>query len=102
MLLTGSGNELCGQLPALFQAAAYHPPAVTLLPFQLLLTESLHGDQLLASPPFSSVISATLFLCCVLVLSSLFIVQDFLVFVFCFLFCRGWGSACLGGYAGLS
>jgi hypothetical protein len=73
-----------------------------LLPFQLLLTESLHGDQLLASPPFSSVISATLFLCCVLVLSSLFIVQDFLVFVFCFLFCRGWGSACLGGYAGLS
>jgi hypothetical protein len=28
MLLTGSGDELCGPLPALFQAAAYHLPAV--------------------------------------------------------------------------
>jgi hypothetical protein len=28
VLLTGSGDELCGPLPALFQAMAYHPPAV--------------------------------------------------------------------------
>jgi hypothetical protein len=28
MLLTGSEDELCGLLLALFQAAAYHPPAV--------------------------------------------------------------------------
>jgi hypothetical protein len=28
MLLTGSGDELCGLLPALFQAVAYHWPAV--------------------------------------------------------------------------
>jgi hypothetical protein len=28
VLLTGSG-ELCGLLAALFQAAAYHPPAVS-------------------------------------------------------------------------
>jgi hypothetical protein len=27
MLLTGSGDEFCGLLPALFQAMAYHPPA---------------------------------------------------------------------------
>jgi hypothetical protein len=27
MLLTGPGDELCGLLPALFQAAAYHLPA---------------------------------------------------------------------------
>jgi hypothetical protein len=29
MLLTGSGDDLCGLLPALFQAVAYHPPAVS-------------------------------------------------------------------------
>jgi hypothetical protein len=28
MLLTGSGDELCGPLPALFQVVAYHQPAV--------------------------------------------------------------------------
>jgi hypothetical protein len=28
MLLVGSGDELCGPLHALFQVAAYHPPAV--------------------------------------------------------------------------
>jgi hypothetical protein len=28
MLLTGSGDKFCGPLPALFQAAAYHPPAI--------------------------------------------------------------------------
>jgi hypothetical protein len=49
-----------------------------LLPFQPLFTESSHGEQLLASPPFSSVLSATLPLRCVLVFSSLFIIQVFL------------------------
>jgi hypothetical protein len=29
MLLTGSGDELCGPLPTLFQAAAYHLPTVS-------------------------------------------------------------------------
>jgi hypothetical protein len=29
MLLTGSGDDLCGPLPALFLAAAYHWPAVS-------------------------------------------------------------------------
>jgi hypothetical protein len=29
MLLTGSGDELCGSLSALFQAAAYHLPTIS-------------------------------------------------------------------------
>jgi hypothetical protein len=33
VLLTGSGDELCSLLPALFQAVAYHPPAVGLPAF---------------------------------------------------------------------
>jgi hypothetical protein len=50
MLLTGSGDELCGLLPALFQAVAYHLPTVSPFAFPALFTESLHGDQLLAPP----------------------------------------------------
>jgi hypothetical protein len=42
-----------------------------------LFTESLNGDQLLASPPFSGALSATPSLCWVLVFNSLFIVQFF-------------------------
>jgi hypothetical protein len=38
---------------------------LALLPFQCLLTESLHGDQLLATPLFSGVISVSSPLCCV-------------------------------------
>jgi hypothetical protein len=49
-----------------------------LLLSQPLFTESSHGNQLLALPPFSSALSATLSFCCVLVFSSLFIVQVFL------------------------
>jgi hypothetical protein len=33
MFLIGSGDELCGPLPVLSQAAAYHPPAVSLSAF---------------------------------------------------------------------
>jgi hypothetical protein len=83
MLLTGSGDVLCGMLPALFQAVTYHWPAVSLLTFQSLFTESLHGDQLLALPQFSGTLTAPCPLCCVLVFSSLFIVQFFFVSVFC-------------------
>jgi hypothetical protein len=46
-----------------------------LLPFQPLFTESSQGDQLLPPLPFSGALSATPSLCCVLVFSSLFIVQ---------------------------
>jgi hypothetical protein len=54
----------------------------TLLHFQPLFTESLCGDQLLAPPHFSGVLSATLPLCSVLVFSSLFTVHFFVVVVF--------------------
>jgi hypothetical protein len=52
---------------------------LALLPFQLLFTQSLCWDQLHAPSLFSSSLSATLPFCCVLVFSSLFIVQDFFV-----------------------
>jgi hypothetical protein len=48
---------------------------LALLPFQPLFTESSHGDQLLDPPTFSGVLSVSLPLSCVLVFSSLFIVQ---------------------------
>jgi hypothetical protein len=97
VLLTGSGDELCWLLPGLFQAAAYHPPTVGPLPFQPLFTESSCGDQLLAPNPFSSVLSATPPLCCVLVFSSLF------VFSCCVCVCVcGSGVSLPRVYAGLS
>jgi hypothetical protein len=97
VLFTSSGDKLCGPLPALFQAATYHPPIVTLLPFQPLFSESSHGDQLLAFPllrcTFSNSTSSAVCLfsvCCLL-----------FGFFVCFFFCWG-GSVCPGGYAGLS
>jgi hypothetical protein len=82
MLLSGSGDELCGLLPALFQTVAYYWPAVIPYAFLALFTESLSGDHLLVPPLFSSALSATLPLGCVLVFRSLFIVHFFF-------FCRG-------------
>jgi hypothetical protein len=67
----------------------------TLLPFHPLFTESSHADQLLAPLLFSGALITPHTLCCVLVFSSLFIVQDFLRV------CVG-GSVCPGGYSGLS
>jgi hypothetical protein len=52
-------------------------PLLALLPFQPLFTESSQGDQILPFPLFAGALSATLPLCCVLVFSSLFIVQFF-------------------------
>jgi hypothetical protein len=89
MLLTGSEDELCGQIPALFQAVAYHRPTVSPMPFQPLFTESSYEDQLLLPPPFSSVLTAPHPVCCVVVLSSLFIVH----FV---LFCKVEGQSARG------
>jgi hypothetical protein len=89
MLLTGSGDEFCALLPALFQAAAITSPLSALLPFQPLFTESLWEDQLLAPPPFSSMLSVSCLLWYVLVFSSLFIVQ------FIFFFLQGRASVSL-------
>jgi hypothetical protein len=58
-----------------------------LLPFQPLFTESYCRNQLLAPPPFSSALTAPRPLCCVLVFSSLFIVQ-----LFCFVLFYGRGQ----------
>jgi hypothetical protein len=45
--------------------------------FQALFNESSHGDQLLASPPFSGELSAPCPLCYMFFFSSLFVIQDF-------------------------
>jgi hypothetical protein len=41
MLLTGSGDELCGPLPALFLAVAYHLPTIGLPAFPAFVFDSL-------------------------------------------------------------
>jgi hypothetical protein len=83
-------------LPYFRQQPITHP-LLALLPFQLFVYFPVFcRDQLLAPPSFSGVLSASCPLCCVLVFSSLFIIQ----FVLLFLFSRG--SVCPGGYAGLS
>jgi hypothetical protein len=64
-----------------------------LLPFQPLLTESSHGDQLLAPPLFSSVLTAPYPLHCMFLFSSLFI---FLYFF------AGWVVNLSRGYTDLS
>jgi hypothetical protein len=64
MLLSGSGDELCGLLPALFHLYLHYFIYICLLlalfPFQPLFTEILSRDQLFAPPRFSGVLSATL------------------------------------------
>jgi hypothetical protein len=77
-------------------------PMSAILPFQPLFTKSSLGDELLVPAPFSGALSPSHPLCCVLIFSSLFIVQ--FCFVFIFAGDGEWGvrSVCPGGYAGLS
>jgi hypothetical protein len=94
VLLTGSGDGLCGPLPALLQAVAYHPPTVHVPAFPAICLLIVHLEiSFLFFPP-----SLVRFQCtyrhpfhCVLVFSSLFIVQVFFG-----------GAIWPGGYAGLS
>jgi hypothetical protein len=59
VLLNGSGNELCDLLPALLCGVASCLPTLCLPTFPVLVfTDSWHWDYLLASPPFSSALSA--------------------------------------------
>jgi hypothetical protein len=44
VLLTGSGNELCGLLPTLLLGVAYRLPFSTFLPFQCLFTDCSRWD----------------------------------------------------------
>jgi hypothetical protein len=87
MLLTGSGDELCGLLPALIQEAAYHLPTVG-PSFQTLLKAGAEISSLLFHP--SCARSATRFSC---------VSFQLLIVVF---FCGSGGSVCPRGYAGLS
>jgi hypothetical protein len=98
MLLTGSGDEFCGPLPALFQAVAYHPPAVSPSAFLVFVTDSLSRDQLLAPPSLSGALTAPCPFCCVFLFSSLFYYSGF---VCLFVFCRV-GISLPKEYAGLS
>jgi hypothetical protein len=51
MLLTGSRDELCGLLPALFQTALITSSLSALLPFQSLFAESSHEISSLPLAP---------------------------------------------------
>jgi hypothetical protein len=94
MLLTVSGDEFCGPVSALFQAVAYHLPTVSPSAFLVFVTESSCGDHLLASPPFSGVLTAsTPSAVCSFSVSCL---------LFSFVGEGGRGSVCPWGYAGLS
>jgi hypothetical protein len=83
ILLTSSGDELCGSLAALLQAVAYHLPTLGLSAFQPLFAESKNWKETLApcSPlPFCCALSV--FLPPLLCVSFQFIVYCFFVFFF--------------------
>jgi hypothetical protein len=89
VLLTGSGEELCGPLPALPQAVAYHPPTVGLPAFPTICLLIVHREiSSLLLPPSLVHLQHFCPLCCVLVFTSLFIVQ--------FFFCEGGGQSAQG------
>jgi hypothetical protein len=67
-----SANELCGPLSILFQAVAYHLPAVEPSAFPVFVYW-----KFLAPTPFSSLLTAPCPLCCVFLFSSLLIIQIF-------------------------
>jgi hypothetical protein len=85
VLLTGSGDELCGLLPALLQTVAYHPPAVSppAFPAICLLIVCVEISSL-PHPP-SPVSALFVFLPPLLCASFQFI-------VYCTVFCFCWGG----------
>jgi hypothetical protein len=86
VLLTGSGDKLCGPLPALLQAVAYHLPAVGLPAFPAICLLKVQVEiSSLPIPPSLVLFQCSCPFCCVLVFSLLFIVQFFFFF--------GWGGA---------
>jgi hypothetical protein len=96
VLLTGSGEELCGLLPALFQAAAYHLPAIGPSAFPAICLLKL-AHRL--APCSSTLLWGTFsFPPPLLCASFQFIVYYSIIFLQ-----RGGGaSVSQGGYAGLS
>jgi hypothetical protein len=98
VLLKGSGDEFCGPLPALFQVEAYRLPTVSLPSFPAIcLLKVCMEISSLPLPPSLVCFHRSCPLFCMLVFSSLFIVQVFFVCLQC-----GRESVCAGGYAGLS
>jgi hypothetical protein len=89
MLLTGSGDELCGMLSAQFQAVAYHPPTVGPSGFPVFVYWKFMEISSLPSPP-SRVHSEHPTPCAVCSFSVLCLLFSFLFFwVF---FARQWVS----------
>jgi hypothetical protein len=93
MLLTVSGDKLCGPLPALFQAVAYHWPAVGPSAFPAFVYWKFERRSASCSSP-AHALTALHPLSCELVFSSLFIVQFFLLLLFSFLW--GWDQSAEG------
>jgi hypothetical protein len=88
MLLTGSGDEICEPISALFQAVAYHWSGVSLSAFPAICLLKVHVE--ISSLLFPLLwCTASCLLCCMFVFSSLFIVQ-------CFFF-SGWGGQSVQG-----
>jgi hypothetical protein len=97
MLLAGSGDELCGLLSALFQSAAYHLPSIGPSSFPVFVYWTFPWRSALCySPPFLVHLQHP-----VPCAACSFSVLCLLFRVFCFIFLRGQGSICPGGY-GLS
>jgi hypothetical protein len=89
MLLTGSGDEFCGLLSALFQALAYHPPTVGPSAFLVFVYSKFAQRSAPCHCPLLWCAQSTPpSLLCVL-FSSLFIIQFFSFVLFCF---AGWRS----------
>jgi hypothetical protein len=91
-LLTGSGDDLCGLLPAVFQTAAYHLPTVGLSAFLAICLLIVFVEISSLLPPFPGALSEFLphLLC-----------ASFQLLIYCsgfFFYRRG---ICPGGYAGL-
>jgi hypothetical protein len=83
VLLTGSGDELCGLLLALLQAVAYHLPAVGLPTFPTFCLLIVHAEiSSLPLPPFLMHFQHSHPFFCVLIFSLFFITQLFFCGVF--------------------
>jgi hypothetical protein len=91
MLLTGSGDELCGLLAAVFQAGTYHLLAVSPSAFPAFVYWKVTWRSAPHSSPYLCCTYSTLPLCCM-----------FLVCYSVFFLLRGRESVFPWGYTGLS
>jgi hypothetical protein len=92
MLLTGSGDELCGLLPALFQVAAYHPPTARPSAFPAFVYWNFTWRSALCLSPLLHCTYSTLSPLLCASFQFLFIIAQFL-----FVCLWGRGSLCPAG-----